>query len=272
TEHNVVGDRLWPTYAAKSIGLFLSVAAVLALMGGLLQINPVWLWGPFLPYTTSVPAQPDWYVGWVEGALRLFPPWRLEVGAFEIPEPFWPAVFVPGVTIALLYAWPFLEARFTGDRSEHHLLDRPRDHPVRTAMGVTTIAFYTVLFFGGGNDVMAARMGVSVEGVTRVLQVLVFALPALLGVVTYGWSRALREVSPPPYPSAEDAERASALGHPLRVEDRADTAEEDTRQEDPAPSRVRALAARFATALGLTALAAAARAAFRRGRTAGRRT
>ena len=92
TERNVVGSRLWPTYAVKSVGLFFVVIAVLTGLGGLVQVNPVWLYGPFEPSQVTSPAQPDWYVGWLEGALRLFPPWEIRAFGFEIPEPFFPAL------------------------------------------------------------------------------------------------------------------------------------------------------------------------------------
>ena len=121
-----MGTRLWPTYAAKSVGLFFLVAAVLAGLGGLVQINPVWLWGPYQPTHVTTAAQPDWYVGFLEGALRLAPPWSITVFHHTISELFIPGVVLPGLTFALLYAWPFLEARRTHDHDEHHLLDRPR--------------------------------------------------------------------------------------------------------------------------------------------------
>src|SRR5262249_3719664 len=130
-EQNVVGSRLWPTYAMKSLGLFFLTAGVLVGLGGLVQINPVWLYGPFQPAAVTTAAQPDWYVGWLEGALRLWYPWYLHIGSYNVPEVFWPGVVLPGITFMLLYAWPFLEARVTHDHAEHHLLDRPRDRPMR---------------------------------------------------------------------------------------------------------------------------------------------
>ena len=140
TEHNVVGNRFFPTFAAKSGGLFFMVFGICAALGGLVQINPVWLYGPFKPASVSTAAQPDWYVGWLEGALRLAPPWRLHIFGYTISEVFWPGILLPGITFGLLYLWPFLEARFTGDHLEHHLLDSPRDRPVRTAIGVGVLA------------------------------------------------------------------------------------------------------------------------------------
>ena len=110
--------------------------AVCAALGGLAQINPVWLYGPFQPSAVSAGSQPDWYIGWLEGALRLMPPWEIRIGGFEIPNPFFPGVLLPGITFTLLYAWPWIEARFTKDHEEHHLLDRPRDRPRPLRIGV----------------------------------------------------------------------------------------------------------------------------------------
>ena len=191
TEGNVVGSRLWPTYATKSVGLFFLVFAVLLALGGLAQINPVWLYGPFSPSQVTSPAQPDWYLGWVEGALRLFPPWEIRALGYEIPNPFYPAVLLPGLTFLFLYAWPFLEARFTGDYAVHHLLDRPRDRPVRTALGMTTLAFYVVLHLAASNDLIAKRFGLDVNRVTLFFQVALLVLPPLVGYATYRLMRGL---------------------------------------------------------------------------------
>jgi ubiquinol-cytochrome c reductase cytochrome b subunit len=190
-ETNVVGSKLWPTYAAKSMGLFFAVFAVLALLGGIVQINPVWLYGPFEPQQVTSPAQPDWYLGWVDGALRVFPPLELRAFGFEIPNPFYPAALMPGITFALLYAWPFLEARYSKDHAVHHLLDRPRDHPVRTALGAATLAFYTALFFAASIDLLAKWMHVSVHTMLFIFQILVIVSPFIVGWVTYRLMKAL---------------------------------------------------------------------------------
>ncbi|MDQ3986345.1 MAG: ubiquinol-cytochrome c reductase cytochrome b subunit [Actinomycetota bacterium] len=195
TESNVVGSKLWPTYTMKSIGLFLAIFAVLALLGGLAQINPVWLYGPFDPATVSSPAQPDWYLGWVEGALRIFPAWEIRAFGHTIPNPFFPAILLPGITFLLLYAWPFLEARFTKeDREPHELLDRPRDRPVRTALGTTTLSFYLVLFLAGSNDVIAKIFNWPVNDVTWGFRIALFALPPIVGFATYRMMKALAAV------------------------------------------------------------------------------
>ncbi len=185
TDDNVVGERLWPTYVFKAGGLFFLVAAVLALLGGLAQINPVWMYGPFRIENVSSASQPDWYMGWADGALRLMPNWEFRGGGFSIPNPFWGGVLMPSITFGLLYAWPWLEARVTGDRREHHVLDRPRDHPVRTALGVSTLTFYTILGVAASNDLIATTFGLSVNAVLISLRVAVIVVPPIAAVLTY---------------------------------------------------------------------------------------
>jgi ubiquinol-cytochrome c reductase cytochrome b subunit len=185
TNENVVGSRLWPTYAAKSVALFAIVAGVLALLGGLAQINPVWLYGPFSPSAVSTAAQPDWYMGWIEGALRIMPPAYVKVGTYNISEIFWPAILLPTVTFGLLYLWPFLEAKLTGDHAEHHLLDRPSERPIRTALGVVVLTFYSVLLLAGAQDIWSQELNVSLSAVLWTFRILVFVLPAVLGLFTW---------------------------------------------------------------------------------------
>jgi ubiquinol-cytochrome c reductase cytochrome b subunit len=213
TNTNVVGARLWPTFMAKTLGLFFLTFAVLAGLGGLAQINPVWIWGPFEPAAVSAGSQPDWYVGWLEGSLRLFPAWETRLFGFEIPNPFYSGVLVPGITFALLYAWPFLEARMTRDYAEHHLLDRPRDRPVRTAIGVAALTFYVVLFAAGGNDVLAARFDISVNLITWVFRIFLVALPPSTALLTYRLCRELRARERGQPPSVAVLERTEAGGY-----------------------------------------------------------
>ncbi|MGH2735617.1 MAG: cytochrome bc1 complex cytochrome b subunit [Actinomycetota bacterium] len=192
-ETNVVGSKLWPTYAAKSLGLFFAVAAVCAALGGLVQINPVWLYGPFEPQQVTSPAQPDWYMGWVEGALRVFPAWEIRAFGYEIPNPFFPAVLLPGATFTLLYLWPFIEARFTRDYEAHHLLDRARDRPLRTALGCATLTFYIVLFTAASNDLLAKWSRIPVESFTWAFRISLLVLPPLVGFVVHRLMRALKQ-------------------------------------------------------------------------------
>ena len=185
SERNVVGLPFWPAQVFRSVGLFFLTAAVLALLGGLFQINPVWSYGPFIPYAVTVPAQPDWYVGWLEGALRLGPPFEPTILGVTIPSPFLPGVLVPGIVFTFLALWPFLEARVTGDRREHHVLDWPWEAPVRTATGVAFLTFFLVQTLAGGNDIIAVLLNVQVESLTLLFQVLIVALPVVAWIVTY---------------------------------------------------------------------------------------
>jgi ubiquinol-cytochrome c reductase cytochrome b subunit len=191
-EDNVVGERAWPTYGAKALGLFFLTSAVLAFLGGVFQINPIWVYGPYDPAQVSSASQPDWYMGWLDGALRVMPGWEIRVAGYEVPNPFFPGVLLAGLTFALLYAWPFLEARVTGDRAEHHLLDRPRQRPVRTALGAATISFYTILFLGGASDVLAVTFGLSVNAVLWSFRFLVLLVPPVVG---WAVDRLCRELS-----------------------------------------------------------------------------
>jgi ubiquinol-cytochrome c reductase cytochrome b subunit len=168
------------------------IGAVLALLGGLAQINPIWLYGPYNPTTVSGGSQPDWYVGFLEGTLRLFPNWEIRAFGHEIANPFFPAALFPLLVFAVMYAWPFIERRITKDYEEHNLLNFPRDIPWRTAFGVAVITFMVVLTVAGGNDVIASFFGISVETMTLVLRILVIVLPLLAFAVAYYLARELK--------------------------------------------------------------------------------
>jgi ubiquinol-cytochrome c reductase cytochrome b subunit len=195
TERNVMGSHLWPVYTFRSLGLFAGLFALLCGLGGLAQINPVWLYGPFKAPAVSTAAQPDWYMGWLEGALRIFPAWRIHIAGYTISELFWPGVVLPGVTFGLLYLWPFLEERFTRDHAEHNLLDRPRFRPVRTAIGVGVLTFYGVLVVAGAQDVVAQKLGVSIPPVTWALRGLLLGLPAVTAFFAWKLSHDLAAAS-----------------------------------------------------------------------------
>ena len=221
-EGNVVGSRLWPTYAAKSLGLFALVAGVLALLGGLAQINPIWQYGPFEPGAGATPAHPQWDRGGGGGARRGLPPGYREIGSYRVSEIFWPAVVLPGLTFALLYAWPFLEAFATRDHAEHHLLDRPSERPVRTAIGVGVLAFYATLLLAGAQDLWSQHLGISLDVVLWTFRVLVFVLPIGLAVFTWKLCHDLEagrhaeheeaRAEPPIGPYEEPLERRAPVG------------------------------------------------------------
>jgi ubiquinol-cytochrome c reductase cytochrome b subunit len=185
TENNVVGSRFYPAYSAKAGGFFFLVFAVLALMGGLAQINPIWLYGPYNPSQVSAGSQPDWYVGFLDGSTRLMPNWELAAFGHTLPfNVLLPTVVLPGILFTLMGLYPWLEARFTKDRAYHNLLDRPRDRPVRTGIGAMSITFYIILLIAGGNDILASIFSISVQTITHTLRVAIFVVPPLVYWVT----------------------------------------------------------------------------------------
>lgn len=191
-EDNVVGDEAWPVYLMKSVSLLLAVVGVLVTMGGLAQINPVWQYGPYEPASASVPAQPDWYLQFVEGSLRLAPPVAINVAGYTIPTPFLSGVLFPLTLFALLYLWPFLEERVTGDRAEHHLLDRPRDKPVRTAIGVWGLTFLGLLTMAGSHDLQGLWLRQGVNAMTWYYRIAVLIVPLLAAAAAWHICRALQ--------------------------------------------------------------------------------
>jgi ubiquinol-cytochrome c reductase cytochrome b subunit len=186
TEKNVVGQPLLPHYTGKAGGFFFLVTGVLAVMAGIAQINPIWKYGPYRSDQISQGSQPDWYMGFLEGALRAMPAWEFVLpGGYTVNMGVLiPAVILPTVMMAVIALWPFLEAWVTGDKEEHHLLDRPRDHPTRTAFGIAFVALYLVLFFGGANDILAERFHLSLNSITWAVRIGVFVVPALTYVIT----------------------------------------------------------------------------------------
>ena len=182
---NVVGYPVFPVYAAKAGGFFLIVFGVLTLMGATMQINPVWVFGPYNPAEVTAGSQPDWYMGFVEGGIRIMPNWEWHIGSTTWS---WnvaiPGLGLMGLFFGLMAIYPFVEAWVTGDKSEHHILDRPRNAPTRTAFGVAAITGYALLMIGGGNDLVATQFDVSLNAVTNVLRVAVFVGPVIAFLVT----------------------------------------------------------------------------------------
>lgn len=186
TDKNVVGYPLMPVYMAKAGGFFFVVFGVLALMGATMSINPVWNYGPYDPSLVSAGSQPDWYMLFLDGALRLMPgvgEWV--IGGYTLSlNVLIPAVGVPGVLFTFLGLYPFIEGAVTKDMGEHHVLDRPRNVPTRTALGVAVLSVFFVLLIASANDLVATHFGLSINAITYVLRVLLFVLPVLAFVVT----------------------------------------------------------------------------------------
>jgi ubiquinol-cytochrome c reductase cytochrome b subunit len=193
SERTVVGLPAYPGYAPRSLALACAVAGTILLLGGLVQINPVWLWGPFHVDLSTNGAQPDWYLGWLIGGLRLMPGWEPVVGGRTIvPNPFWGGAAAPLLVFLLLFLWPTLERRRTADDRVHNLLDRPRDAPWRTAIGVGIAGWGFLVLLAGGLDRSFVYFGISYTGQIWFLRVAVWVLPVLAAAVALHVCRGLQ--------------------------------------------------------------------------------
>ena len=171
TNDNVVGAPVMPTFAAKAGGFFFIVFGVIVLIASLFTINPIWNYGPYDPSPVSAGTQPDWYIGFADGALRLIPPGLdIVIGGFTLPM----GVLIPTVVLVLFLAaiavYPFVEAWITGDKREHHIAERPRNAPTRTGIGAAAVLFYCGMWAAASSDLIATHFRLSIEGVIHALQ------------------------------------------------------------------------------------------------------
>jgi len=185
TEQNVVGVPIMPVFAAKAGGFFFLVFGVVVLIASLFTINPIWNYGPYDPSPVSAGTQPDWYIGFADGMLRLIPP-HLEtvIFGFTVSWNILIPIIVLVVFLALVAFYPFFEAWVTGDKREHHIADRPRNAPVRTAIGAAGITFYAVMWGAASSDIMATHFMLTIEGVIHTMQVLLIVGPIVAYIVT----------------------------------------------------------------------------------------
>jgi ubiquinol-cytochrome c reductase cytochrome b subunit len=185
TNENVVGAPMYPYFMAKTGAFFFFVFAVLTLAATFTQINPIWLYGPFNPVAMSAGSQPDFYMGMLEGALRVMPAWQWVVFghtfAFNV---FIPALVPLGLVFTLAALWPFMEQWVTGDRREHHVNDRPRNAPTRTALGIGVITFYGILWAEGANDIIADQLNIPLYWITWAARVGIFVGPVIAYIIT----------------------------------------------------------------------------------------
>lgn len=191
TETNIRGSRVWPQYALKSAALLLIVFAVLSLLGGFVQINPIWIYGPYTPYNVSAGAQPDWYVGWLDGAMRLWPHWEFRSFGHEIANPFFPGILMPGIVFGIMFAWPWIDKKLFDD-DHHNLLDRPRDKPMRTAIGCAALAYFSDLTFASATDLLGNDFHISFELLIEILQYGAFVGPIVAGTIAYRVCKSLQ--------------------------------------------------------------------------------
>ena len=185
TEKNVVGYPLLPVYMAKAGGFFFIVFGFTAFLGAVAQINPIWVYGPYTPAQIGAGSQPDWYMGWLDGLVRMAPPIETHAFGFTIS---WniliPGLIVPGIIFTLMALYPFIESWMTGDKREHHLLERPRNNPNRTAIGAMALTFTLVTLINGGNDLLATHFDLSINQIMWFSRIGVFVLPPIAFVVT----------------------------------------------------------------------------------------
>lgn len=197
TENNVVGVRIMPIFATEAIGWGLMVAGVLSLMAGLFAINTIWMLGPYNPSQVSAGSQPDIYMLWTDGVARIMPAWELYLGNYTIPSAFWVAMLCL-VMVVLLFAYPWIEKKATGDDAHHNLLQRPRDVPARSGIGAMAITFFLLVTLSGGNDHVAHFLQISLNAMTWVGRIGLLVLPPIAYFVTHricvGLQRSDREV------------------------------------------------------------------------------
>jgi ubiquinol-cytochrome c reductase cytochrome b subunit len=186
TEDNVVGVPIMPVFAAKAGGFFFIIFGVLALTGSLVTINPIWAYGPYDPSPVSAGTQPDWYIGVADGALRLVPPGlEFELWGFTVSLNILIPIAVLGIFLLLVAIYPFIEGWITGDQREHHMTQRPRNAPRRTAIGAAGVTFYAALWAAAGSDLIATHFKLSIESVIHACQALLIVGPIIAYVVAH---------------------------------------------------------------------------------------
>jgi ubiquinol-cytochrome c reductase cytochrome b subunit len=195
SERRLVGVPMFPGQAPRSLGLLVATAGVLFGLGALVQINPIWLWGPYETWLGTNGAQPDWYLGWLIGALRLVPGFDVTIGDKTIiPNPFWGGALFPLVVLAVLAAWPWAERRFTKDRRSHNLLDRPRDAPFRTAFGLGFLTWVVLVFFAGSSDRIFVFLGLSYSAQIWFWRFGIWIIPLIVAGAAWRNCRALQRL------------------------------------------------------------------------------
>jgi ubiquinol-cytochrome c reductase cytochrome b subunit len=184
SERSVRGQPFYPYFLLKGTAWFFFIFGALAVLATFAQINPIWLYGPYTPLAVSSASQPDWYLGILEGALRVMPAWEVNFLGHTLSL----SVLIPfalplGVVLGGAALWPFFERWVTGDNAEHHINDRPRHAPARTGIGVAVVVFYGVLWAEGANDVIADDFHVPLYTVTWIARAAVIVGPVAAYVI-----------------------------------------------------------------------------------------
>ena len=181
SQSKLLGSPAFPAQVPRSLGLLFATAALLFLLGGLIQINPIWQWGPYEVDLGTNGAQPDWYLGWLIGSLRLVPGFDLTIGDYTlVPNPFWGGALFPLVVLVVLLVWPWAERKVTGERGFHNALDRPRDRPGRTAFGAAFFTWVALVFFAGSADRVYVFFGLDYSAQVWVYRLAVIVVPVIV--------------------------------------------------------------------------------------------
>ncbi|GII31982.1 cytochrome b [Planotetraspora mira] len=182
----------------------LATIGMLIILGFGFQIAPIWLYGPATPTQISAGSVPDWYMGFLDGALRIMPGWELTIGDHTLSlAVLVPTLVVPGVFFTALAAYPAAErflvsrrgrrdalgrpkttSRMARETLAHDLLDRPRETPVKTGIAVAGVTFYGLLWAAAANDQIAVQFQLAVEAVTIFFRFAVLIGPVIAFVVT----------------------------------------------------------------------------------------
>jgi ubiquinol-cytochrome c reductase cytochrome b subunit len=213
SEHTIVGVPTYPGQTPRSLGLLCAVVGVLFLLGGLVQINPIWLWGPYHTYISTNGAQPDWYLGWLIGALRMVPGFDVVIGNYTlIPNPFWGGALYPMFVFGFLYFWPWFERKLTGDHAFHNLLERPRDNPLRTGVGVWMVTWVLLVLIAGSSDRVNVLFDVPYVGQIWFYRFFNLFFPIVAGVIAWWVCKELQK-GEPVEKDRHEAEAEARLAH-----------------------------------------------------------
>jgi ubiquinol-cytochrome c reductase cytochrome b subunit len=158
----VVGRRFFPDYFLRGVAAFGATVAVIVALSSVVEINPIERYGEYREWIVPNPATPDWYAGWLDGALRLGPAVEWRVFGHPIPAVFWPGAVLPLLALLLVIGWPWLDALLCGDRAYHDVLVPPSAAPWRVGVGAALIAAGIILTLAATDDEQALALHVPV--------------------------------------------------------------------------------------------------------------
>ena len=189
--HNLVlGKPLWPLQFAESATLLLWCGGLLAAAAVLIPWSDVSLLGPYTPGAVGNNAQPDWFMFWLEGMLRIFPPleFRLPPG-IVISGPFVAGIVLPGLIFTFLGVYPFLEKRVYNLEGEWHVLQNPLEIPLRAGTMLGFFVGLLILSAAATNDILSRMFGIPIEIITWMARIGIVVVPPMLAFAIARYSR-----------------------------------------------------------------------------------